>query len=73
MKYNFLLFGILMLLGLACEKPTPIAKGIIPQPNEIAYGQGSFLINTQTNIIHDDSEEGQQLARPTRTKTRGEC
>jgi hexosaminidase len=37
----------------ACTKTAPVITGIIPQPNEINYQQGSFTINDKTVIVID--------------------
>ena len=60
--YKFIILGLLF-LSLACEKPETINTGIIPEPTVINYHEGDFLINQNTLIVSDTTEEGQKLAK----------
>lgn len=52
---------LLILIITSCKKSEPIFTGIIPQPNEITYQEGSFEINKSTVIVVDSTVEGEKL------------
>lgn len=64
--YKLLAWSFLT-MATSCKKVEPVMTGIIPQPNEIEYREGSFTIGEKTAIVVDDTEEGRRMAEDLRT------
>lgn len=63
MKTYKLLGLFFLVISVSCKKVEPVITGVIPQPNEINYQEGSFTIGEKTVIVVDKSEEGQRIAK----------
>ncbi len=61
----FLLFAILTTAS--CKNGATPKTGIIPQPNNISYQEGTFLITAETKIVAADSKEGRLIAEAIQT------
>jgi len=61
MNFSRLSFFLVLFAITACTKTAPVITGIIPQPNEINYQQGSFTINDKTVIVIDSNIQSKLL------------
>jgi len=57
MKINFSFLLVILFFASSCQKAEHQELDIIPQPQEIIFGDSFFLLNNRTVIAYDDNEE----------------